>query len=77
MADVGGGGVQSLAQWKSFFANHADYPKIGTVITPPIDPESPIPAPCHEAAPGEEAAKHGVGKPDPVKETGIPDRQEL
>ena len=69
--------TQSLRHWKSFFANHADYPKIGTVLNPSIDPRSPIPAPCMEAAPGEQAARQGRGKPDPVKETGTPRRREL
>ncbi|KAK8844726.1 hypothetical protein IAR55_006576 [Kwoniella newhampshirensis] len=69
----------SLAHWKSFFANHEKYHKVGTVLNPPIDPRSPIPPPCRVEnpntasdtphAPGEAAAKRGKEPPGPVHST--------
>lgn len=57
--------LEALDQWKSFFAEHAKYYRIGRAILPPIDPSSPIPPPCNDdAAPG--AAAH-ASKPEPVK----------
>ncbi|ORY92644.1 cytochrome b5-like heme/steroid binding domain-containing protein [Leucosporidium creatinivorum] len=42
----------ALAHWKGFFANHATYKKVGRVGHPPIDPSTPIPAPCNAKAEG-------------------------
>ncbi|KAI8093388.1 cytochrome b5-like heme/steroid binding domain-containing protein [Halteromyces radiatus] len=41
--------LKGVDHWKSFYANHHKYHKIGTVIHPPIDPSTPIPAPCRQA----------------------------
>ncbi|KAK4686757.1 hypothetical protein P7C73_g3361, partial [Tremellales sp. Uapishka_1] len=70
--------LDSLKHWKSFFANHEKYFKVGTVNNPPIDPHSPIPPSCHEAetAPGETAAKKGASMPEPLQGHSHP-RQEL
>jgi predicted heme/steroid binding protein len=38
--------LNGLAHWKSFFGEHQNYVKVGRVIHPPIDPESPIPEHC-------------------------------
>ncbi|GAA6027258.1 hypothetical protein JCM8097_002533 [Rhodosporidiobolus ruineniae] len=38
----------TLNNWKTFYANHAKYRKVGTVVHPPIDPNSPIPEPCNQ-----------------------------
>ncbi|CEQ39039.1 SPOSA6832_00534 [Sporobolomyces salmonicolor] len=50
--------VQTLNNWKSFYAKHPKYHKVGTVIHRPIDPSSPIPAPCNQGKdqPGEKVA---------------------
>jgi len=69
-------GVQ---HWKQFFANHKDYPKVGKVSHPPIDPASPIPEHCDakkqakaeqegRAAPKSEPSKPEPPKPEPPKE---------
>ncbi|WRT63249.1 uncharacterized protein IL334_000152 [Kwoniella shivajii] len=68
--------IASLEHWKSFFANHEKYPKIGYVKNPPLTDSDPIPEPCRVAepepdskgqhAPGEAAAKKGKSKPEPV-----------
>ncbi|KAJ9104550.1 hypothetical protein QFC21_002047 [Naganishia friedmannii] len=36
----------ALSNWKTFFAKHAKYHKVGTVEHPPIDESTPIPEPC-------------------------------
>ncbi|KAI6151730.1 cytochrome b5 [Pisolithus tinctorius] len=38
--------LQSVRHWKRFFADHKTYFKVGRVLHPPVDPESPIPEPC-------------------------------
>ncbi|KAG6885252.1 hypothetical protein C0993_004109 [Termitomyces sp. T159_Od127] len=38
--------LNSVNHWKSFYAEHKDYVKIGRVSHPPIDPASPIPEHC-------------------------------
>ncbi|WVO20671.1 uncharacterized protein IAS62_001970 [Cryptococcus decagattii] len=67
--------LASLGHWKSFFAKSDKYFKVGTVINPLINPNSPIPPPCRDDdsasdadvhAPGEAAAKKGKAKPGPV-----------
>jgi len=45
-----------LVHWKKFFADHKTYFKVGTVKHVPIDPTSPIPAPC-------KSPKSGDGNP--------------
>ncbi|KAJ7047776.1 cytochrome b5-like heme/steroid binding domain-containing protein [Mycena alexandri] len=37
---------EGVQHWKKFFENHKDYPKVGRVSHPPIDPASPIPEHC-------------------------------
>lgn len=37
---------QGLNHWKSFYAEHKDYFKVGRVVHPPIDPVTPIPVHC-------------------------------
>ncbi|SAL99239.1 hypothetical protein [Absidia glauca] len=41
--------LKGVAHWKSFYANHHTYYKIGTVIHPPLDDSTPIPPPCRQA----------------------------
>ncbi|CAO3645582.1 unnamed protein product [Cunninghamella echinulata] len=41
--------LKGVAHWKSFYANHHKYHKVGTVIHPPIDDSTPIPKPCKQA----------------------------
>ncbi|CAO3639057.1 unnamed protein product [Cunninghamella blakesleeana] len=41
--------LKGVAHWKSFYANHYKYYKVGTVIHPPIDDSTPIPKPCQNA----------------------------
>jgi predicted heme/steroid binding protein len=38
--------LRGVEHWKKFFAEHPTYKKVGRVNHPPIDPASPIPAPC-------------------------------
>ncbi|KAJ6567286.1 hypothetical protein DFH09DRAFT_1314402 [Mycena vulgaris] len=38
--------ARGVQHWKQFFANHKDYPQVGKVSHPPIDPASPIPEHC-------------------------------
>ncbi|KDQ64992.1 hypothetical protein JAAARDRAFT_28655 [Jaapia argillacea MUCL 33604] len=37
---------KGVNHWKNFFANHKSYIKVGKVVHPPIDPQSPIPEHC-------------------------------
>lgn len=51
---------EGVLHWKNFFAEHKDYPKVGRVSHPPIDPRSPIPEHCDpkkQAQAEQEAAK--------------------
>ncbi|KAJ7873392.1 cytochrome b5-like heme/steroid binding domain-containing protein [Mycena olivaceomarginata] len=51
---------EGVLHWKKFFAEHKDYPKVGRVSHPPIDPRSPIPEHCDpkkQAQAEQEAAK--------------------
>ncbi|KAH8556765.1 cytochrome b5-like heme/steroid binding domain-containing protein, partial [Umbelopsis sp. PMI_123] len=45
------GQLKSIENWKRFYENHHNYFKVGTVKHVPIDPKSPIPAPCDKAMP--------------------------
>ncbi|KAF8529278.1 cytochrome b5 [Hysterangium stoloniferum] len=47
-----------IEHWKNFFANHKDYPKVGRVVHPPIDPASPIPEDCDPKRKQERATAH-------------------
>jgi len=38
--------LAGVQHWKQFYANHKDYVRVGKVIHPPIDPDSPIPEHC-------------------------------
>ncbi|KAF9224348.1 cytochrome b5 [Gyrodon lividus] len=38
--------LKSVEHWKKFFAEHKTYSKVGRVVHPPIDPQSPIPEHC-------------------------------
>ncbi|KAI5985401.1 hypothetical protein EDD15DRAFT_2476612 [Pisolithus albus] len=61
--------LQSVRHWKRFFADHKTYFKVGRVIHPPIDPESPISEPCESskahAQPTENDLKRGKKLPGP------------
>ncbi|KAI6105399.1 cytochrome b5-like heme/steroid binding domain-containing protein [Pisolithus sp. B1] len=61
--------LQSVRHWKRFFADHKTYFKVGRVLHPPIDPESPIPEPCDpsnaHAQPTEKDLKRGRKVPEP------------
>ncbi|KAI6122829.1 cytochrome b5 [Pisolithus thermaeus] len=61
--------LQSVKHWKRFFADHKTYFKVGRVLHPPIDPESPIPEPCDpsnaHAQPTEKDLKRGRKVPEP------------
>ncbi|WVQ94192.1 hypothetical protein IAU59_001270 [Kwoniella sp. CBS 9459] len=58
--------IGALKHWKSFFANHEKYRKVGTVRNPILGPDDPIPPPCNVAEPETEAKSknahvHGAG----------------
>ncbi|KAI5981014.1 cytochrome b5 [Pisolithus albus] len=61
--------LQSVRRWKRFFADHKTYFKVGRVIHPPIDPESPISEPWESskahAQPTENGLKRGKKLPGP------------
>jgi len=38
--------LKGVEHWRKFFAEHETYYKVGRVVHPPIDPQSPIPEPC-------------------------------
>ncbi|BGP16020.1 hypothetical protein JCM10213_005429 [Rhodosporidiobolus nylandii] len=40
--------LATLNNWKKFYASHAKYRKVGTVLHPPVDPASPILEPCDQ-----------------------------
>jgi len=42
--------LEGIEHWKQFYANHKDYFKVGRVLHPPTDPESPIPEHCNKQA---------------------------
>ncbi|KAF9535020.1 cytochrome b5-like heme/steroid binding domain-containing protein [Crepidotus variabilis] len=48
LTDAEYAGVQ---HWKQFYANHKDYVKIGKVLHPPLDYDSPIPQHCNPPKP--------------------------
>jgi len=39
--------LKGVQNWKKFFADHKTYFKVGKVLHPPIDPQSPVPEPCN------------------------------
>jgi len=39
--------VQGVQHWKQFYAKHKDYTRVGKVLHPPIDPDSPVPEHCN------------------------------
>ncbi|GAA6048255.1 hypothetical protein JCM3770_006506 [Rhodotorula araucariae] len=43
--------LATVDHWKRFYSSHAKYRRIGTVVHPPIDPNSPLPEPCDDAKP--------------------------
>ncbi|KAJ7162625.1 cytochrome b5-like heme/steroid binding domain-containing protein [Mycena crocata] len=60
---------EGVQHWKQFFKNHKDYPQVGRVSHPPIDPKSPIPEHCDakkqaqaEEAKREEAQREAKAK---------------
>lgn len=55
---------QSLNHWKTFYAEHKDYKKVGRVLHEPIDPTSPVPEHCDpkKAAKYAEEAKAKAAK---------------
>ncbi|OCF34868.1 hypothetical protein I316_03414 [Kwoniella heveanensis BCC8398] len=54
--------LAALKHWKSFFANHEKYRKVGTVRNPPLGPNDPIPPPCKVAQPETESAPASQAK---------------
>ncbi|KAI5124763.1 hypothetical protein M0805_005397 [Coniferiporia weirii] len=56
--------MKSVEHWKSFFANHKKYVKVGRVLHHPIDPSSPIPEPCKPEKP---LAEKKVENPEPAR----------
>ncbi|KAJ3739548.1 cytochrome b5 [Lentinula detonsa] len=38
--------LRGVNHWKEFYANHAEYKKVGRVSHRPINPASPLPEPC-------------------------------
>ncbi|CAG8559998.1 9660_t:CDS:2 [Cetraspora pellucida] len=42
--------IKDIENWASFYRDHHSYFKVGIVMHPPIDPSSPIPAPCDDAS---------------------------
>ncbi|KAG6332122.1 hypothetical protein ID866_6967 [Astraeus odoratus] len=59
--------LKSVQHWKQFFADHKTYFKVGRVLHPPIDPDTPIPEPCDpskaRAQPSEKDMKQGEKHP--------------
>ncbi|KAJ7179521.1 cytochrome b5-like heme/steroid binding domain-containing protein [Mycena filopes] len=45
---------EGVQHWKKFFANHKDYPQVGKVSHPPIDPASPVPGALRRQEAGED-----------------------
>ena len=41
-------GQQAIKDWRDFFLKSKKYFKVGTVLNPPIDPDSPIPVDCND-----------------------------
>ncbi|KIY45985.1 cytochrome b5, partial [Fistulina hepatica ATCC 64428] len=41
--------LQAIQHWKKFYEEHKDYVKVGRVVHPPIDPDSPIPESCKQS----------------------------
>ncbi|CAG8571510.1 4287_t:CDS:2 [Paraglomus brasilianum] len=41
--------LKSLRGWLEFYQNHHSYHKVGNVVLPPIDPDTPIPEPCNDS----------------------------
>jgi hypothetical protein len=39
---------QAIKDWRDFYLKSKKYFKVGTVLNPPIDPDSPIPPDCNE-----------------------------
>jgi len=50
--------LSGVQHWKKFFTEHKTYSKVGRVLHPPIDPQSPIPEHCD---PKEEQTAHPTG----------------
>jgi len=44
------GEIKGVEDWASFYRNHHTYYRVGRVVHPPIDPNSPIPPPCKDAS---------------------------
>ncbi|GAA5993754.1 hypothetical protein JCM5350_008223 [Sporobolomyces pararoseus] len=51
--------LATLKHWKEFYSNHAKYRKVGRVMHPPIDENSPIPEPCTPGKGGREQPGKG------------------
>jgi len=49
--------LRSVNHWREFFRDHKTYHKVGRVIHPPIDPESPIPGHCNPKKEAKRKAK--------------------
>ncbi|RIA97086.1 cytochrome b5-like heme/steroid binding domain-containing protein, partial [Glomus cerebriforme] len=42
--------IKELENWAKFYRDHHTYYKVGRVVHPPIDPNTPIPPPCKDAS---------------------------
>ncbi|GAA5959934.1 hypothetical protein JCM3765_000649 [Sporobolomyces pararoseus] len=65
--------LATLKHWKEFYSNHAKYRKIGRVMHPPIDENSPIPEPCtpppsSSNTKGNQGGRGGGGREDKVEQ---------
>ncbi|KAL4075672.1 cytochrome b5-like heme/steroid binding domain-containing protein [Scleroderma yunnanense] len=71
------GELKSVQHWKKFFAEHKTYFKVGRVLHPPIDPESPTPEPCDpskaRAQPSEKDMRKGpkLSSKHPTQNSGL------
>ncbi|BGP39946.1 hypothetical protein JCM10450v2_003926 [Rhodotorula kratochvilovae] len=54
--------LATVDNWKKFYSSHAKYRRIGTVVHPPIDPNSPLPEPCDNGKPQPASGRAGGKK---------------
>ncbi|KAJ7122851.1 cytochrome b5-like heme/steroid binding domain-containing protein [Mycena epipterygia] len=64
---------EGVQHWKKFFANHKDYPKVGRVSHPPIDPASPIPEHCDakKQAKADEARREATKREEAARDKPV------
>ena len=72
---------QSVENWKKFFADHKTYFKVGRVLHPPVDPQSPVPEHCNpkkeEPARSSDHSGKPLARPGPLKSDKPELHQEL